>query len=80
MSVEFIGASLVLAASVFGIPVSMAEIITAGIIGFSCASQGVCETARNRHVARIAFFWFVAPILSVGLTYFLVDFYFKFSI
>ena len=27
-------------ASIFGIPISLAEIITSGIIGFSCANSG----------------------------------------
>ena len=34
VSVEFVGATIIIIASVFGIPVSLAEIVTSGIIGF----------------------------------------------
>jgi PiT family inorganic phosphate transporter/sulfate permease len=80
ISVEFTGATLLLTASLFGIPVSLAEIITSGIIGFSCAQQGFTVTAQNRHVARIAFFWFVVPFVAIGLSYMLSSIYFKYDI
>jgi PiT family inorganic phosphate transporter/sulfate permease len=80
VSVELIGATLILVASVFGIPVSLAEIITSGIIGFSCASQGFSATARNNHVLRIAFFWFLVPFFAVVASYVLSSLYFKYGI
>ena len=55
--------------SIFGIPVSLAEIITSGIIGFSSTNQGFSVTAQNRHVLRIAFFWFVIPFFAVAISY-----------
>jgi len=76
-SVEFTGAGMILLASVYGIPVSIAEIVTSGIIGFSCAQQGFGVTARNRHVVRIAFFWFFIPIFAVGASYLLSSIYFS---
>ncbi|HEY7534385.1 MAG TPA: hypothetical protein VH878_00370, partial [Thermodesulfobacteriota bacterium] len=51
---------------VLGIPVSLAEIISSGIIDFSCASQGFSATARNSHVLRITFFWFFVPFFAVA--------------
>lgn len=80
VSVEFTRATLVRAASVFGIPVSLAEIVTSGIIGFSCASQGFSVTAQNKHVLRIAFFWFVVPFFAVAISYGLSSLYFKYGI
>lgn len=65
ISVEFTGAIIVLIASFAGVPVSIAEIITSGIIGFSCAQHGFGATAGNRHVLRIAFFWLVIPFLPL---------------
>ena len=56
VTVEFDGATIITTASVFGIPDSLAEIVTSGIIGFSCANQGFTATARNNHVCHIAFF------------------------
>lgn len=80
VSVEFTGAALVLAASVYGIPVSIAEIVTSGIIGFSCAQQGFGATAKNRHVMRIAFFWIAIPFIAVGMGYALSSLYFNYNI
>ncbi|HSE83856.1 MAG TPA: inorganic phosphate transporter [Thermodesulfobacteriota bacterium] len=79
ISVEFIGASIILTASIYGIPVSLAEIITSGIVGFSCANQGFSVTAQNRHVARIAFFWFVVPFFAVGASFMLSSLYFNYG-
>lgn len=79
ISVEFTGATIILIASFYGIPVSIAEIITSGIIGFSCAQHGFGVTAQNRHVVRIAFFWFVIPFIAVGLSYALSSFYFSYG-
>jgi PiT family inorganic phosphate transporter/sulfate permease len=80
ISVEFTGATIILIASLFGIPVSLAEIITSGIIGFSCANQGFSVTAQNKHVLRIAFFWFVVPFFAVAVSYGLSLLYFNYGI
>jgi len=80
VSVEFTGATLILLASIFGVPVSLAEIVTSGIIGFSLAQQGFSETAQNRHVVRIAFFWFVIPFIAVGLGYLMSSLYFHYDV
>lgn len=80
VSVELVGATLMLLASVFGIPVSLSEITTAGVIGFSCANQGFSATAENRHVARIALFWFVIPFFAVGASYMLSSLSFKYGV
>ncbi|MFI5322387.1 MAG: inorganic phosphate transporter [Thermodesulfobacteriota bacterium] len=80
ISVEFIGAAIILVASIFGVPVSLAEIVTSGIIGFSLAQQGFAETAQNRHVVRIAFFWFVIPFVAVAMGYLLSSLYFNYNV
>ncbi|MEQ9619094.1 MAG: anion permease [Deltaproteobacteria bacterium] len=80
ISVEFIAAVLILVASFFGVPVSLAEIVTSGIIGFSIAQQGFTVTARNRHVVRIAFFWFVIPFVAVGMGYAMSSLYFRYDV
>ncbi len=80
VSVEFTGAALILGASVFGIPVSIAEIITSGIIGFSCAQQGFGVTAKNRHVLKIAFFWIVIPFVAVAMGYGMTSIYFNYGV
>jgi len=80
VSVEFTGAILIVIASIYGIPISIAEIITSGIIGFSIAQQGFSITAKNRHVIRIAFFWLALPIMAIGISYMLSSIYFKYGI
>lgn len=80
VSVEFTGATIILIASIWGVPVSIAEIITAGIIGFSCAQHGFRTTARNSHVAKIAFFWLVIPFVAVGLSYLFSSLYFSYGL
>ena len=80
VSVEFTGAGLILMASFYGIPVSIAEIITSGIIGFSCAQQGFGVTARNRHVLQIAFFWIVIPFVAIAMGYGLTSLYFNYNV
>jgi sulfate permease len=80
ISVEFTGAAIILTASIFGVPVSLAEIVTSGIIGFSLAQQGFSVTAQNRHVVRIAFFWFVIPFVAVGMGYLLSSLYFSYNV
>ena len=79
ISVEFTGATIILLASFSGVPVSIAEIITSGIIGFSCAQHGFGVTAKNRHVVRIAFFWFVIPFVAIALSYALSSLYFSYG-
>ena len=79
ISVEFTGAIILFTASAMGIPISMAEIITSGIIGFSCAQHGFAITAQNRNVLKIAFFWFVVPFVAVGISYYLSSLYYKYG-
>ncbi len=69
ISVELTAGTLILVASYSGIPVSVAEIVTSGIVGFSCAQHGFGVTARNKHVLRIAFFWLVVPFVAIGMSY-----------
>jgi len=80
VSVEFTGAIFIFIASIYGIPISIAEIVTSGIIGFSIAQQGFSITAKNRHVIRIAFFWLALPIIAIGVSYMLSSIYFKYGI
>lgn len=67
--VEIVSASIVFVASRFGMPVSLAEIVTCAVIGFSCAHAGVSRTANNRHVRKIYALWPACPGLSAGLCF-----------
>ncbi len=69
--VQAISASIVFAASRFGMPVSLAEIVTCSVIGFSCAANGLRGTASNSHVRRMLLLWPAAPgaagLMAFGL-------------
>lgn len=67
--IEMISASLVFIASRHGVPVSLAEIVTCSVIGFSCAASGVKGTAGNFHVRRMMVLWPAAPVLSAAAAF-----------
>jgi phosphate/sulfate permease len=54
-------------------PVSLAEIVTCSVIGFSCAANGLKGTARNEHVRRILVLWPAAPA-AAGLIAFALQY------
>lgn len=64
--VELTSATIVLIASLKGIPVSLAEIVTMSIIGMSCAECGLTQTSRNQNVRKIATTWVVTPALAAS--------------
>ena len=70
ISVNFTSGSFLAFASFYGIPISMAEIITSGIIGFSCSTSGFKKTFRKKSVAQIVTFWILAPIICIVISYF----------
>lgn len=59
--VEIICASIVFSASRFGVPVSLAEIVTSAVVGFSLANDGLAATWRNPSVRRIYTMWPLCP-------------------
>ena len=80
ITVEFTAAAIILLASIYGVPVSIAEIVTAGVVGFSCAQHGFAETSKNSHVIKIGFFWFVVPVVVVGVSYYVSLLYVKYGL
>ena len=71
ISVQLTSGVFLCIASIFGIPISLAEIITSGIIGFSCANSGFSRTIKNTHVSKMIKLWTITPILCVLISYFL---------
>ena len=69
ISVNFTAGTFLAFASFYGIPISMAEIITSGIIGFSCSSTGFKETFKKKSVAQIVAFWIFTPIVCVVISF-----------
>ena len=73
ISVHLTGGILLFVASFYGIPISLAEIVTAGIIGFSCASTGFSQTLKNTSVSSILSFWIMGPISCVVISYIIAE-------
>lgn len=69
--VEFTSAVIVHCASIFGIPVSIGEIVASGVIGIGCASNGI-QTMKNNTVKKIMIAWVISPIVATMLTFILI--------
>ncbi len=62
-------ATIMLVAARTGIPLSVTQTVTSGVIGVSWARHGWRETWRNEHVGRILTFWSLGPVVIVGLAW-----------
>ncbi|MBM7644613.1 sulfate permease [Scopulibacillus daqui] len=62
------GASLVITASIFGIPVPMAQITTSSILGIGFSKNGFNVFQKNI-VKRLLKVWVVSPLFSLILSY-----------
>jgi len=70
--VEFTAAILVHIASILGIPVSLGEIVAAGVIGIGCANSGM-HIVRSDTVKKIVIAWFISPIIAGALAFGLMN-------
>ncbi len=61
--IEFTSAILVHVASILGIPVSLGEIVAAGIIGIGCANSGM-HIIKGEVVKKILIAWIISPLLA----------------
>ncbi|MFC7394972.1 inorganic phosphate transporter [Scopulibacillus cellulosilyticus] len=66
------GASLVILASIFGIPVPMAQITTSSILGIGYTKNGV-NVFQKSIVKRLLKIWIVSPMFSLILSYVFVQ-------
>ncbi|MGD6877534.1 anion permease [Bacillus infantis] len=66
------GAGIVTAASLFGIPVPLTQITTSSIIGIGFANQGR-SVFQKEIVIRLLGVWLVSPVLSMVLSYTLIQ-------
>lgn len=66
--VEFTAAFIVHIASIKGIPVSLGEIVAAGIIGIGCANTGM-HIVKGEVVKKILIAWIVSPLLAGTLAF-----------
>ncbi|MFZ3166059.1 MAG: inorganic phosphate transporter [Candidatus Methanoperedens sp.] len=71
--VEFTSAFIVHIASIKGIPVSLGEIVAAGIIGIGCANSGM-HVVKGDVVKKILIAWVVSPLLAGVIAFGLMNF------
>ncbi|MBX9671504.1 MAG: inorganic phosphate transporter family protein [Candidatus Obscuribacterales bacterium] len=64
--IQLISGTVVLVSSLYGIPVSLAEITTCAIIGMGSGKNGIKTTFNNRHIAVMAKLWPLCPILAAA--------------
>jgi sulfate permease len=67
--IELVCGTIILIASYAGVPVSLAEIVTCAVIGFSCAHAGIRTTAQNRHVRTIYKLWPACPLTTAAASF-----------
>lgn len=70
--VEFTAAILVHLASILGVPVSLGEIVAAGIIGIGCANNGM-HIVRGDVVKKILMAWIISPLLAGAVAFALMN-------
>ncbi|KAB2952711.1 inorganic phosphate transporter [Heliorestis acidaminivorans] len=67
-SVSFTGGTLVIIASIFGLPVPLTQVTTSGIMGIGTARQGFMLWQKGI-IKKILKVWVVSPLLSLVLSY-----------
>jgi sulfate permease len=70
--VEFTAAILVHLASILGVPVSLGEIVAAGVIGIGCANSGM-HIFRGNVVKKILMAWILSPLLAGAVAFALMN-------
>lgn len=70
--VEITSAIIVHIASILGVPVSLGEIVAAGVIGIGCANSGM-HVVKSDTVKKIVIAWVVSPLLAGVLAYALMN-------
>ena len=70
--VEITSAIIVHVASILGVPVSLGEIVAAGVIGIGCANSGM-RIVKSDTVKKIVIAWVVSPLLAGTLAFGLMN-------
>ncbi|KKI93706.1 sulfate permease [Bacillus sp. SA1-12] len=65
------GATLVIIASIFGMPVPLTQITTSSILGIGIAKSGT-NVFQQRVVKNMLMVWLISPLISLTMSYFLV--------
>jgi sulfate permease len=71
-TISGIGATLVIIASVFGIPVPQAQITTSSILGIG-VSNGGKDVWKKTIIVKLIKTWLLSPFISMVISYYLVE-------
>ncbi|WP_050183441.1 inorganic phosphate transporter [Domibacillus robiginosus] len=71
-AVSFTGGSLVVAASIFGLPIPLTQVTTCGILGVGTAQSGF-GLFQKGIIKRILLIWVISPLFSIVVSYFLIN-------
>ena len=77
-AVSFTGGTLVIIASVFGLPIPLTQVTTCGILGVGTAKEGMI-TLQKSVIKRILLVWLVSPLASLVVSYFLINLFVKWN-
>ncbi len=75
--VSFVTATLLIFASALGIPQSLVQLNLASIFAISCLKDGHKYTWDRSITQKTFVVWAITPLLSVGISYFLLGLFFK---
>ncbi|MCM3789351.1 anion permease [Domibacillus indicus] len=71
-AISFTGGTLVVVASVFGLPIPLTQVTTCGILGVG-AAQGGFGIFQKGIIKRILLIWVISPLFSIVVSYFLIN-------
>ena len=77
-AVSGLGASLVIIASLFGIPVPQTQITTCSILGIGLSDKGR-SVLRKEVISRLLKIWLISPFVSLVLSYNLIKLFMEFD-
>lgn len=75
--VSFVTATLLIFASLLGVPQSLVQLNIASIFAISCLKDGHRYTWDRNITRRTFFVWAVTPVISAGAAYFLLQLFIK---
>lgn len=71
-AVSFTGGTLVIIASLFGLPIPLTQVTTCGILGIGASDNGFSILKKDL-IKKIALVWVVSPLSSLVVSYFLIN-------
>lgn len=77
-AVSFTGGTLVIIASVFGVPIPLTQVTTCGILGVGAVKDGMAIMQKDV-IKRIGMVWLVSPLASLMVSYLLINLFINFN-